>query len=349
MIRIEASGCGKTVIGTGFLVRPNLVATVEHVVGGASKITLKRNGKTVATARIIGADKDRDLALLQTAKPIKGYTFGFAHGKPRFGEEVGALGFPLGLPLTVTRGSVSGFERVIAIDGVKRRHLVQTDAAVNQGNSGGPLLSQETGEVVGLVDLGTTAANGIAFAVSARVAAPLLRAWAQGPQAPAPAACASGQQPGGVAAAGAPSPADYANAVDTALIDSARTRTGLGDLIDGVNHSLYDAQSADDAINAVIDQRRQLLADVQSVNPPKVFARSAALLKASLVAALADDLAIQSWIRAKYSGDSGAADAAWQRNIRLSEQASAAKARFLRAYNVARTRLLGLAPLDVAY
>jgi serine protease Do len=350
VIRIEARGCGGPSVGTGFLVKPNLVATVEHVVDGATKITLKRNGRFLATARIIGLDRDRDLALLKTGAPIKGYFFGFADAAPRLGEDVGAIGFPLGLPLTVTQGSVSGFDRIIPIEGVKRRHLVQTDAAVNPGNSGGPLLSRATGRVVGLVDLGTDAANGIAFAVSGSVAAPLFRAWAQAPQAPAQPACGSvSQQTGSVSAPGAASPADYASAVDTALIDSARTRTGLAELIDGVSSSAYDAQAASDAINAVIEQRRQLLSDLQSVDPPAPFARAAELLKASLISAISDDLAVQSWIRAKYSRDTAAANAAWQRNIDISQQATAAKDRFLSVYNGVRERLLNLAPLDVAY
>jgi len=350
VIRIEATGCGQTAIGTGFLVKPNLVATVEHVVDGASTITLKRDGKILGMAKVIGADRDRDLALLQTKTPVTGYTFGFANAAPRLGEDVGVIGFPLGLPLTVTQGSVSGFDRVVPIDGVKRRHLVQTDAAVNHGNSGGPVLSRTTGEVVGLVDLGTNGANGVAFAVSAQVAAPLLRAWAQAPQSPAQSVCATGgQQSGGVSATGSPTPAKYADAVDTALIDSARTRTGLGQLIDGVNNGSLDATSAADAITAVIDQRRQLLSDVQSVPPPAQFARAADLLKASLVSSLSDDLAIESWISATYKGDTSAANAAWRRNIQISQQSSAAKAQFLKTYNSVRHQLLGLSPLDVAY
>jgi serine protease Do len=103
-------------------VKPTLVATVEHVVDGASKITLKRNGRVLGQAHVIGLDRDRDLALLKTEKPISGHTFGFDSTAPRLGEDVGAIGFPLGLPLTVTKGSVSGFDRVIPIDGVKRRH-----------------------------------------------------------------------------------------------------------------------------------------------------------------------------------------------------------------------------------
>jgi len=331
-------------------VKPNLVATVEHVVDGATKITLKRNGRFVATATIIGLDRERDLALLRTRAPLIGHSFGFAADAPRLGEDVGAIGFPLGLPLTVTQGSVSGFDRVIPIDGVKRRHLVQTDAAVNPGNSGGPLLSRATGQVVGLVDLGSDAVNGIAFAVSASVAAPLFRAWAQSPQSPAQPACGGvSQQTRSVSASGPPSAADYASAVDNALVDSARTRTGLGDLIDGVNSGSYDAQAASSAISSVIDQRRQLLSDLQNVDAPAPFASAATLLRASLISAISDDLAVQTWIEAKYNGDTAAANAAWQRNIEISQQATAAKNRFLSAYNNVRRRLLHLAPLDVAY
>jgi len=96
------------------------------------------------------------------------------------GDDVAAIGFPLALPLTVTRGSVSGMDRTIPIDGLRRRTLIQTDAAVNPGNSGGPLIT-DNGAVVGLVDLGTTQANGLAFAVSSQVARPLVQAWQAAP------------------------------------------------------------------------------------------------------------------------------------------------------------------------
>jgi len=65
---------------------------------------------------------------------------------------------------------------------VRRRDMVQTDAAVNPGNSGGPLIDVDSGNVLGLVDLGNEDANGIAFAVSTQIARPLLQAWQQAPQ-----------------------------------------------------------------------------------------------------------------------------------------------------------------------
>jgi S1-C subfamily serine protease len=188
VVRIEASGGGSESIGTGFLIGPRLVATVEHVVDGATSITLKQNGRAVATGTVIGDDPARDVALVQASKPLTGTVLPLATRAPLLGESVAALGFPLGLPLTVTQGSVSGLQRTVPIDGLNRRDMVQTDAAVNPGNSGGPLLSVDTGDVVGLVDLGATQANGIAFAVSAQVAQPLLQAWRAAPQ-QVPTAC----------------------------------------------------------------------------------------------------------------------------------------------------------------
>jgi hypothetical protein len=152
------------------------------VIDGAIAIRLVRSGKLIGTATVIGSDPSRDLALLRTSRPVVGYRFSLESRAPALGEDVAVLGFPLGLPLSVSRGLVSGSDRTIPIEGIKRRKLVQTDAAVNHGNSGGPLISLDSGKVIGLVDLGTTEANGLAFAVSAQVAKPLLQAWGVSPQ-----------------------------------------------------------------------------------------------------------------------------------------------------------------------
>jgi S1-C subfamily serine protease len=195
VVRIEVETCDGRSVGSGFLVGPRLVATVEHVVAGASKIQLKRSGKNVAVGTVIGTDKVRDLALIRTDRPINGYVFHLAGAAPRLGDEVGALGFPLGLPLTVTKGSVSGLDRTITIEGTKRGKLVQTDAALNPGNSGGPLIALTSGKVVGLIDAGTTAANGIAFAVNSKTAAALIAAWEAAPQPVSPAKCRKPARP----------------------------------------------------------------------------------------------------------------------------------------------------------
>jgi serine protease Do len=212
VIRIQTTTCDSQEVGTGFLLSPRLVATVEHVVDGATRVVLRQNGVTVATGAVIGADQARDVALVRTSKPIRGYVFKIARRPPALGERVAAFGFPFGLPLTVTQGSVSGLDRAIPIDNITRRHLVQTDAAVNPGNSGGPLVTTDTHEVVGLVDLGTNQANGLAFAVSASVARPLLQAWKATPQPIADASCGGSSLQ---AASPAASPASAPDPTDT--------------------------------------------------------------------------------------------------------------------------------------
>jgi S1-C subfamily serine protease len=126
VVRIENGTCAEQAIGTGFLLSPRLVATVEHVADGATSIELKRSGEFIGSATVIGADAPRDLALVRTNTPIHGYAFHINGRAPRLGEEVVALGFPLGLPLSATRGVVSGSDRTVPIEGMKRRGLVQT-------------------------------------------------------------------------------------------------------------------------------------------------------------------------------------------------------------------------------
>jgi hypothetical protein len=216
VIRIEAGTCDGTATGTGFLLSPRLIATVEHVVDGSTQVKLKQGKKLVGRGTVIGVDRDRDVALIRTSAPIDGHVFEFADSAPRLGDSVAALGFPLGLPLSVTSGSVSGDGRTVPIDGLRRRGLIQTDASLNPGNSGGPLIDKATGKVVGLVDIGTDA-HGISFAVNAKVAAALLEAWQAAPQ-PVPAAdCftpnqGEGQYTGGDDLPTRPAPADATDA-----------------------------------------------------------------------------------------------------------------------------------------
>ena len=207
VIRIATTTCAGGVVGTGFLISPTLIATVDHVVDGAGSISLVQSGVVVASGTVIGEDRQRDLALVRSSVPLSGYRFTLADRAPRLGEGVAAFGFPLGLPLTVTRGSVSGLDRSIPIGGFVRRDLVQTDAAVNPGNSGGPLLSTSSDDVVGLVDLGTEQANGISFAVSASVAQPLLSAWRVSAQPTPLSGCTAPQSAPAPAPTPAPAPA----------------------------------------------------------------------------------------------------------------------------------------------
>lgn len=106
------------------------------------------------------------------------------------GDVVAAIGFPIGGPITLTQGGVSGLHRSIRVEGQPRHDMIETDAAVNPGNSGGPLLEPD-GTVIGLVDALDTAANGIAYAVPATQATNEVAGWQASPT-PVPAAnCAT--------------------------------------------------------------------------------------------------------------------------------------------------------------
>jgi hypothetical protein len=175
VVRIETVGCSDAGIGTGFLVSPTDVLTVAHVVDQSVVISL-RDGIQRTTGKVIGIDRSRDLALVRSARPLQGYTFNLSPQLPAVGDDVGAIGFPIGDPITFTRGNISGLHRRINVDGQPRSDMIETDAAINPGNSGGPLIGQD-GIVYGLVDAKNTQAEGIAFAVPATQAAEDLAGW----------------------------------------------------------------------------------------------------------------------------------------------------------------------------
>jgi serine protease Do len=183
VIRVETAGCGQVLAGTGFLVDDQHVATAEHVVSGADRIVLEQGGRVIGSGTIAGADRAHDVALIRSDRRIHGHVFSLAGRSPRVREGVAALGFPLGRPLTVARGSARGTVRMLAAGGRAGDALIETDAAVRQGHSGGPLLSLSDGAVLGMVDLSATGRAPLSFAVSSRLAAPLLARWRRDPEA----------------------------------------------------------------------------------------------------------------------------------------------------------------------
>jgi serine protease Do len=179
VVRIQATTCDGGGVGTGFLIAPNLVATVAHVVNDSAALNLTFGDKGAGgttSGMVVGLDPQADVALVRLDRPIRGHVFTMTTSAPRVGQEVGAIGFPVGNPMTFTRGTVSGLDRTILIENVTRNGLIETDAAINPGNSGGPLLSAD-GQVIGLVDAKNVAAEGIAYAVAPTTAHPLLTSW----------------------------------------------------------------------------------------------------------------------------------------------------------------------------
>lgn len=186
VVRIETTDCQGVSRGSGFMVGEDLVATVAHVVDGARTIAL-RTPDGVIRGEVLGVDTKRDVALVHAVKPLPGHVFKMADEAPDVTDEVLVLGYPGGRPLTATKGAVSGLNRRLEFPGSSMSGLVQTDAAVNRGNSGGPMLDASQ-NVVGIVEakiLGE--AEGLAYAVPVSVAAPLIDAWMAAPDdVPAP-------------------------------------------------------------------------------------------------------------------------------------------------------------------
>jgi serine protease Do len=136
-------------LGSGFIIDPSgLVVTNNHVIADADEISVILNDGTKLKADLIGKDSKSDLALLRvhSDKPLKAVKFGDSD-KLRLGEWVIAIGNPFSLGGTVTAGIVSARNR--DINSGPYDNYIQTDAAINRGNSGGPLFNLD-GEVVGI-------------------------------------------------------------------------------------------------------------------------------------------------------------------------------------------------------
>jgi S1-C subfamily serine protease len=183
VLRVESSGCGRTMLGSGFLVDRRHVVTAAHVVDDATAIALTRDGRVLARGTIVGADPERDVALIRLDRSIRGHALTFSRRAAKPGEDVVAAGYPRGAPLTMARGSVRGIATTVPSSGVVRRPLIQTDAVVSHGESGGPLVSAADGEVLGMLDLSSTREGGPSFAVGAGDVAPLIARWRSDPEA----------------------------------------------------------------------------------------------------------------------------------------------------------------------
>jgi S1-C subfamily serine protease len=167
LVRVEtASG-----FGSGFFITPDTMLTNVHVVGGNTTVSIRRPDGTTLTAHVDTTAPELDIAVLRISSPDPNQpTLPMGSGAhARAGQEVIALGTPLGLQNTVTRGIVSAVREVGGLT------LVQTDAAINPGNSGGPLLDR-SGRVIGITTLSmrSSDAQGLSFAIAIEHAQALL-------------------------------------------------------------------------------------------------------------------------------------------------------------------------------
>ncbi len=172
--------------GSGFIVGKNdtelLIATNNHVVANATKIEVTFIDDTVLEALVKGTDVNSDLAIIavplenlttETLSAIQVATLGNSE-EVRLGEQVIAIGNALGYGQSVTVGYISAIDRPVTIDGLEMI-LLQTDAAINGGNSGGPLFNTK-GEVIAIntAKYADTDVEGMCFAIPISRATPIL-------------------------------------------------------------------------------------------------------------------------------------------------------------------------------
>ena len=192
VVSIAAASTARADKGTGIVLNDEgLILTNDHVVQGATAIEISVNGSSSVTrdASLVGEEANSDLALIKVdpgglgLKPLK-----LASAKSvEVGDQVYAIGNPYGLEETLTKGIVSALNRTIsAPDGANITGALQTDAALNPGNSGGPLLNDQ-GEVVGVnsqiasaqsssVAGGQSGSTGVGFAISSDTVAAAVKA-----------------------------------------------------------------------------------------------------------------------------------------------------------------------------
>jgi S1-C subfamily serine protease len=166
------------IVGTGFIYDPSgLILTNSHVAFGRQSIMVTLDDGTSVSAQLVGADPIFDVAVLRIPQPQRGTLLTAVLGdsdRVHIGEEVLAIGNPLGLDQSVTRGIVSAMNRILPETPFSLEEpLIQTDAPINPGNSGGPLLNR-CGEVIGISTAIIADAANISFAIPVNLAKAVL-------------------------------------------------------------------------------------------------------------------------------------------------------------------------------
>ena len=166
-------------LGTGIIVsKKGYILSNEHVSGDINCYVTMPNGN-VTKAEVIWYDKNLDLSILKVNEKIENYANLGNSEDTKIGEEVYAIGNPIGYEFqrTVTFGIISALNRTIKLeennDYVYMSNLIQTDATINPGNSGGPLVNKK-GQVVGINSVKITSADGIGFAIPINIIKPII-------------------------------------------------------------------------------------------------------------------------------------------------------------------------------
>lgn len=180
VVRLEGVTCDGYITGTGFLVGSSLVVTAAHVVRDDLWLRVIHD-RTATQATVVGLDADEDVALAVTDTPLGSSHLSFATRPAASGDAVATVGYSLGGQLSFHAGTVNGTGRKADIEGRVATGLVEHDAAALPGDSGAPLIDVD-GAVVGIHDAGLRGEAGQRLAVSAAVAAALVRTWRAAPR-----------------------------------------------------------------------------------------------------------------------------------------------------------------------
>jgi hypothetical protein len=348
VVEIQTVGCdGNSYVGSGFVIDPHHIVTAGHVVEGSQSMTVTVNGQPVPT-QIIGLDASGDVALLSSDTTLSGPYVPLESGDPDVGARVAAIGFPLAGGLTMTQGSVSALDQSPPINNSNLAGLVQTDTALNPGNSGGPLIALN-GHADGIVDALNTQANGTGYAIDPQYALSEVAHWIVSPESH-PLPLCSTPDPYSTASSSAESPtiptgneSSAASAVDTILLQSANARSTVISATQSVSNCSADPDSEASVMQSAISSRESALEQVGSIDPTDL--PDGSTLLGDLSSALqASDQADQDFVL--WMGDvegsacpyATSSDSNYEAATTASAQADSAKQAFIALWNPVATQ-----------
>lgn len=182
-------------LGSGFLYNDQGdVITNAHVVAGALNVKVKTADARTLTGKVIGIGTDTDIAVVRVPELVGTEPLKLAQkGSADVGDNVLALGSPLGLQNTITTGIISGVGRDFTIDPYVYTNLYQISAPIAPGNSGGPLIHADTGEVLGINSAMASESNTIGFSIPVAEIQKTVQNWSKTPMKDVPTTFASSE------------------------------------------------------------------------------------------------------------------------------------------------------------